>query len=109
MAILQTMRRHSAPSLPNMIVRAYSHDPRDRVICAVGGGRYSTLTEIIPAALAVLRVAAEIEPTPARLLDWYQHDAISELGCLTAEQLVSLGRADTVIAFLQSIHDVERE
>ena len=109
MATLRPIRQHSAPSLPSMLLRAYSVDPRDRVICAVAGGRFSTVAEVIPAALAVLRVAAEIEPVPGKLLHWYQHDAIAELGFLTPEQLVSLGRADTVIDFLRSILGAERD
>lgn len=58
---------------------------------------------IIPSALAVLRAAAEIEPDPERVLDWYRYTPISELGSLTAKQLVWAGCASIVIDFLQSI------
>ncbi|MCX7512257.1 hypothetical protein [Frateuria sp. STR12] len=57
----------------------------------------------------VLRVAAEIEPSPAALMEWYQRTPIHELGDLSAEQLVALGRAEMVIGFLRSIRDGIRE
>lgn len=86
-----------------MLRRAYAAAPQDRIICAVSGDAYSTIFGIIPTALAVLRVAAEVEPVPSRLIDWYQNDPILELGSLTAEQLVSIGRGEAVINFLRRI------
>ncbi len=86
-----------------MLQRAYTAAPQDRIICAVSAVAYSTIFGIIPTALAVLRIAAEVEPMPSRLLDWYQHDAIWQLGSLTAEQLVDMGRGEAVIDFLRRI------
>lgn len=86
-----------------MLRRAYSATPQDRIICAVSANAYSTIFGIIPTALAVLRIAAEVEPMPSRLLDWYQNDAIWQLGSLTAEQLVAMGRGEAVIDFLRQI------
>jgi hypothetical protein len=63
---------------------------------------------LIPAALAVLRVAAEIEPDPADVMPWYRQTRIAELGYHTAAELVSLGRTETVIAFHSSIRDGQR-
>jgi hypothetical protein len=78
-------------------------DPRDEPIAPLGEHGYSTMVRIIPAALAVLRVAAQIEPEPESVMDWYCRTRIAELGHLTAEQLVAMGRAPVVIAFLQSV------
>ena len=66
------------------------------------------MVRIIPAALAVLRVAAQIEAEPEWVMDWYRRTRIAELGQFTAEQLVAMGRAPVVIAFLQSIRDGAR-
>jgi hypothetical protein len=56
----------------------------------------------------VLRVAAEVEPCPKAVMQWYRHTPIRELGNLSAERLVALGRAEMVIAFLRSIRDGAR-
>lgn len=83
-------------------------DPRNEPIAPLGEHGYSTMVRVIPAALAVLRVAAQIEPEPEWVMDWYRRTRIAELGQLTAEQLVAMGRAPVVIAFLQSIRDGAR-
>lgn len=80
-------------------------DPRDEPIAPLGEHGHSTMVRIIPAALAVPRVAAQIEPETEWVMDWYRRTRIAELGQLTAEQLVAMGRAPVVIAFLQSIRD----
>ncbi|MHA6205636.1 hypothetical protein ACXU4B_14525 [Dyella soli] len=95
-------------SLRSLVVAAYTADPSDQLISPVGEHSYSTLFTLIPVALAVLRVAAEIEPRPAAVMEWYRATPIAELGQLTAEQLVALGRAEVVIAFLRSIRDGTR-
>ena len=94
--------------MKSLLAAAYSVDPRDRLISPVGCDSYSTVLCLIPASLAVLRVAAELEPDAAEVMAWYGHDLISELGQLTAAQLVSFGRAETVIVFLRSIQSGER-
>ncbi len=93
------------PSLQSLIVAAYAADASDRLISPLGEHGYSTLFGLIPVALAVLRVAAEIEPDRAAVMEWYRCTPIRELGDLSAEQLVALGRAEMVIAFLRSIRD----
>ena len=93
------------PSLRAMLVDAYRADPRDELICAVSDTNYSTLFHLIPAALAVLRVAAEIEPEPAEVLYWYRSTRIEQLGQLTPEKLVALGRAEELVSFLRAIRD----
>ena len=97
------------PSLRTMLLAAYQVDPCDRVIAPVGEDSYSTMFSLIPAALAVLRVAAQIEPDPADVLRWYRQTPIAELGHLTAAELVSLGRSATVIEFLGAVRDGERD
>jgi hypothetical protein len=93
------------PSLRSLLFAAYAADPRDRLISPMGEHGYATLFGIIPVALAVLRAAAKVEPNPGEVIAWYRKVHIAELGNLTAEQLVSMGRAEFVIAFLQSIRD----
>lgn len=97
------------PSLRALLMEAYADDPRDEPISPLGEHGYTTLSRIIPSALAVLRVAAHIEPDPEQVLDWYRHARISELGFFTAEQLVEMGRAPVVIDFLQSIRRGQRD
>jgi hypothetical protein len=96
-------------SLRALLCAAYLADPRDRLISPIGERDYSTLFGRIPVALAVLRVAAQIEADPAAVMSWYRHTRIAELGHLTAEQLVALGRAEAVVAFLCSVHGGERD
>lgn len=100
---MHVRKRPVTASLRSLLSAAYAADPRDCLIAPVGEHGYSTIFSLIPAALAVLRVAVEIESDPAEVLDWYRSARIAELGNLTAEQLVSIGRAETVIEFLRSI------
>jgi hypothetical protein len=58
--------------------------------------------------IKVLNLAQRIEPNPLLLMTWYQHTRIMELGSLTAERLVDIGRTDEVIQFLQSIQNGAR-
>lgn len=102
-------RRLAVPSLRSLIDAAYLVDPADQLIAPIGDSSYSTMFNLIPAALAVLREAANIEPDPLAMKDWYRQAAIAELGYLTAEQLVALGRAAAVISFLRSIRNGTRD
>jgi hypothetical protein len=101
-------RQLAIPSLRSLIDAAYLADPMDQLISPVGEWSYSTLFNLIPAALAVLREAAGLEPDPSAMMIWYRQTPIAELGYLTAEQLVALGRAEMVIAFLGSVRDGTR-
>jgi hypothetical protein len=98
----------SKPSLWSLTLAACAADPSNLPISPVGEHSYSTLSGQIPVALAVLRVAAEVEPCPKAVMQWYRHTPIRELGNLSAERLVALGRAEMVIAFLRSIRDGAR-
>jgi hypothetical protein len=102
-------RPATGASLRALLSAAYQADPRDRPISPIGECDYSTLFGRIPAAQAVLRVAAQIEPEPAAVVEWYRQVRIAEFGHLTAEQLVSFGRAEAVVAFLCSVRDGERD
>lgn len=95
-------------SLRTLILAAYAADPSDQLIAPIGERKYSTIFGVIPATLAVLRVAAEVEPSPSAAVEWYERTPIREFGDLTAERLVALGRAEMVIAFLRSIRDGTR-
>lgn len=109
MRAVSSSNRSTKPSLRTMLVAAYRVEPFDHLIAPVGEDRYSTIFSLIPAALAVLRVAAEIESDPADVLRWYRQTHIAELGHLTAAELVSLGRSSTVIDFLRSVRDGTRD
>lgn len=93
------------PSLRSLVLAACAAGPSDPLISPVGEHGYSTLFGLIPVALAVLRIAAETESDPEAIMEWYRWTPIRELGNLSAEQLVALGRAELVIAFLRSIRD----
>jgi hypothetical protein len=98
----------TASSLRTLVRKAYATGPADPLISPVGEQAYSTLFDVIPATLAVLRVAAEIEPDPVAMMAWYRRTPIRELGNLPAEALVALGRTEIVITFLRSIRDGRR-
>ncbi|WP_238530867.1 hypothetical protein [Rhodanobacter spathiphylli] len=105
----RAIRSSNNISLRKLLCAAYLADPRDQLISPIGERDYSTLFGRIPVALAVLRMAAQIEPDPAAVMQWYRHTRITELGYLTAEQLVALGRAEAVITFLRSVRDGRRD
>ncbi len=105
---MSSLRSTSPPVLQSLLSAAYRVDPRDCLIAPIGEHVYSTLFSLIPVALAVLRVVAEIEPTPSELIEWYRHDFIRELGDLTAERLVALGRVQALIDFLYAVRDGRR-
>jgi len=89
--------------------KARKADPLDLLIGPIGKGEYATLFGVIPDELAVMRSAAEIEHRTSELKTWYTTVRIRELGDLTAQSLVTLGRAEAVIHFLRSIRERERE
>jgi len=89
--------------LQSLVHAAYHADAADPLISPMGDDSYSTLFGLIPVTLAVLRVAAEIEPDPVEVMEWYRSTPILELGGLSAEQLVALGRVEAVIGFLRAI------
>ena len=99
------------PTLAEHLVGQVMHlllDPADRLIAPVGDSSYSTIFNLIPTTLAVLREAAGIEPDPQAMKHWYRQVPIAELGYLTAEQLVMLGRTAAVISFIRSVRDGAR-
>jgi hypothetical protein len=96
------------PSLRSLVMAAYAVNPSGQLISPAGDLGYSAFFDLIPATFAVLRVAAEIESSPAAVMEWYRKTPIEELGQFTAEQLVALGRSEVVIAFLRSIRDGAR-
>ncbi|GAA0263389.1 hypothetical protein [Rhodanobacter caeni] len=109
MTAATTARREATPPLHLLVDAAYHADPADRLIAPIGDNSYSTLFNLIPTTLALLREAACIEPDPRAMKHWYRHVPIAELGYLTAEQLVALGRAAAVIAFLRAVRSGARD
>lgn len=55
-------------------------------------------------ALAVIRMARKIDPSPAAVMQWYLKVPIEEFGGLVARQLVTRGEGEAVLSFLTSIH-----
>lgn len=109
MGVPSQMRPVSRPELLALLFDTHTRDdPCAEPIAPLGESGYTTLTRIIPSAQAVLHVAAQIEREPERVMDWYSRTRIAELGFFTAEQLVEMGRAPIVIAFLQSIRHGDR-
>lgn len=109
MGAIHSFDRRTKPSLQAMLDAAYHVDPRDQLVAPVSENIYSTVFSLIPAAQEVLRVAAQIEPDPADVMQWYRQVRITELGHLTAAELVSLGRAAAVVGFLSSVRDGFRD
>ena len=56
-----------------------------------------------PAMLAILQLAARIEPDSTKVLEWYRSTPIKTLDGQSAEQLVAMDRAAEVIGFLTTI------
>ena len=99
----QRLPHPTSAFLSSMVATAVAADPADCVLGPIGRHAYATLFGVIPDVMAVLRCAARYESDQARLLDWYVTEPIASLGDLTASQLVSLGRTELVIAFLDAI------
>jgi exonuclease I len=62
----------------------------------------------VRAALAVLRMAAALEPDPIQAMAWYHGVPIAVLDGLTAAQLVRRGRVHAVLAFLRAAIGIDR-
>lgn len=60
------------------------------------------------AALAVLRMAAALEPDPMEAMAWYRGVPIAVLDGLTAAELVRQGRAHAVFGFLRAAIEIDR-
>lgn len=54
-------------------------------------------------ALRSLSAAMEIQPDRSRAIYWFRNTPIQEFSHCTAEQLVSRGRVDAVISYLESV------
>ena len=54
-------------------------------------------------ALRVISAAMEVQPDRSRALYWFRNAPIPEFSHRTAEQLVSRGRVDAIISYLDSI------
>lgn len=74
---------------------------QDQRALAPAGGAMS-------AALAVLQMAAALEPDPVQAMTWYHSVPIAPLGGLTAAALVTQGRAGSVFAFLYAAIEIDR-
>ena len=60
------------------------------------------------AALAVLRLAASLEPDPVEAMVWYRTVPLSVLDGLTAAELVKEGRVHAVLTFLRAAIEIDR-
>ena len=109
MPAMKPHKLHTKPSMRSLLASAYAVDQSDRLISQVSESSYSTLFHLIPVELAVLRAAAELEPNPDLVVTWYRETPIAALGQLTAEQLVAIGRAELVVAFLRSIRSTRHD
>lgn len=48
-------------------------------------------------------LACLIEPDTARVMDWWQHDALAALDGLTAEEALAMGKGDQLEQYLMDI------
>jgi exonuclease I len=60
------------------------------------------------AALAVLQMAAALEPDPVEAMSWYRSVPIAVLDGLTAAELVRQDRAHAVLSFLRAAIEIDR-
>jgi hypothetical protein len=95
-------------SLQSLVSQALHCDPVDRLIRRIEARGYTTRLSHVSSDLAVLRIAAEIEPCADEILIWYTSVRIRELGDLSAQTLVAMGRTRAVVEFLISIRDGDR-
>jgi hypothetical protein len=63
---------------------------------------------LMSAALAVLQMAAALEPDPVEAMTWYRSVPIAVLDGLTAAALVRQGRAHALLAFLCAAIEIDR-
>ncbi|QRP63073.1 hypothetical protein I6J77_13225 [Rhodanobacter sp. FDAARGOS 1247] len=83
--------------------------PAARPRPAVQGRRTPAPAEgFMSPALAVLRMAAALEPDPLEAMAWYRSVPIAVLDGLTAAILVRQGRAYAVLAFLCAAIEIDR-
>lgn len=58
-----------------------------------------------PGVMAVFHAAALIEPDPGKVMVWYCDTPIAQLNRMTARELVAVGQAGKVLAFLRYIDE----
>lgn len=92
-----------------LLDQAFHANPKDVLISPIGEHCYATLLGVVPDVIAVMRTAAEIEGRPDEVMAWFTATPIRELGSLTAERLIEMGRAEAVIDFLRSVRDGVRD
>lgn len=87
-------------SLVRLAAKAQPATPHQRAISPVDDAR--------TAALAVLRMAAALEPDPVEAMVWYRSVPLAVLDGLTAAELVKEGRVHAVLAFLRAAIEIDR-
>jgi len=70
-------------------------------------GTPSRAGDHVSAALAILRLAAALEPDAVEAMIWYRSVPIAVLDGLTAAELVARGRTTAVLTFLRAAIAVE--
>ncbi|MBP1475918.1 hypothetical protein J7I44_16590 [Frateuria sp. MAH-13] len=90
--------RSTSPAWPNESVRSATHVP----------GPPSPVDDTRAAALAVLRLAAVLEPDPVAAMAWYCSVPLAVLDGCTASELVRAGRVHAVLGFLRATIAVDR-
>ncbi|UGB39893.1 hypothetical protein [Frateuria soli] len=68
----------------------------------------STVDDAQRETLAVLRLAAALEPDPVEALAWYRSVPLAVLDGLTAAELVKQGRVHSVLTFLRAAIEIDR-
>lgn len=67
---------------------------------------YKTTTPMDDPGIAdIFHAAALIEPDPRKVMSWYCDTPIAQLNHMTAQELVAIGHANKVLAFLQHLGD----
>lgn len=101
------MRAKCARTPPVRLLTAdrKAHDPNERMVAGkIAVSRQDASRDALTVS-NLLAIAGLIEPDPAAVLQWYGETTIASLGGLTAEALVTQGRAGDVLSFLLTALD----
>ena len=90
-----------SPTLPTSVSSQPSPAARPFRVAVIAGDGIGK--EVMPEGLRVLRAADDLTGDVGRAIFWYRNEPLPPFNYKTAEQLVSEGRAEDVLRYVESL------
>jgi len=99
-AVLSPRRFSEVFSMDLQTLAAQAHVHRNTISRAPGS---ESVQRFLREALRVIRAAADLSGNVERALFWYRNEPLQPFGYKTAEQLVSDGRTEDLLRYIESL------